>query len=291
MNVLLNLLKQPLIQFLLLGAVIFAADLLMIGREVDPRRILIDDAKYAEIAGIYQDNQGRAPSEQEMMDLTIQWAQNEVLYREARLMRLDQGDEMIRQRLILKLRNILFNQVVLPSPSEDELRAWFEDQRERYDQPATFDFEQFRVGGPADQPKAQALAAELEETEPSEPWQSKQRRYRKRPVSNLVTLFGQEDAQRLIQRTDLQWVPVSSTSGWHLSRITNRYPGQRVTFEQVRSRVGEDRKSQANQLELGRALRAIAQRYDIRVELTTPPAGWSAERIEEARLVMQGDRQ
>lgn len=109
MKTLVNTFKQPLIQFLLLGALIFAIDRAVIGNEEDLRSILIDDAKYAEIAGIFQDNQDRTPNAQEMSALTIKWAQNEVLYREARMMGLDKGDEMIRQRLILKLRNVLFN--------------------------------------------------------------------------------------------------------------------------------------------------------------------------------------
>jgi len=139
-------LSQPLIQFLFLGAVIFAVDRGVNAGKEDPRSILIDDAKYAAIAGIFQDNQGRAPSEQEMAALTIQWAQNEVLYREGRLMGLGEGDEMIRQRLILKLRNVLFNRVVTEAPTEEVLRAWFEDNRAKYDRPETFDIEQFQVG-------------------------------------------------------------------------------------------------------------------------------------------------
>jgi hypothetical protein len=106
-----SILSQPLVQFLLLGGLLFVADRTATGREDDPRRILIDDARYAEIAGIYQDNQGEPPTEAQMEELVITWAQNEVLYREARLMGLDKGDEMIRQRLVLKLRNVLFNRV------------------------------------------------------------------------------------------------------------------------------------------------------------------------------------
>ncbi|MEZ5582768.1 MAG: peptidylprolyl isomerase [Candidatus Competibacteraceae bacterium] len=281
-----NLLKQPLIQFLLLGMVIFVMDRVVIGSEDDPRRILIDDAKYAEIAGIYKDNQGRAPSEQEMANLTVKWAQNEVLYREARLMGLDKGDEMIRQRLILKLRNVLFNRVVVESPKEQELLAWFEKNRAAYDRPESYDFEQFKVGGPEAGDLAADLADELAAKPASTEWQNQLRRYQKRPAHNLKLLFGKTHAATLINSADGKWVPVQSPGGWHLARITARHPGRQADFTEIRSQVIEDWKSQAMQAELGEALRGIANRYDIRVELSTPPEGWDSQQIEAARLAM-----
>lgn len=286
MKAILSALKQPLVQFLFLGAVIFAVDRGVNAGKEDPRRILIDDAKYAEIAGIYQDNQGRAPSEQEMAALTIQWAQNEVLYREARLMGLDKGDEMIRQRLVLKLRNVLFNRVVTEAPTQEVLRAWFEENRDKYDKPETFDLEQFQVGDSDGEEKTIALAASLGDREPGEDWLSRRRRYTKRPLSNLEGLFGREGADRLARSADNEWVPVRSPAGWHLARITARHTGEPADFDSLRSRVGEEWKAQASQAELGKALRAIAEGYDIGVELTTPPQSWDEQRIRQVRLAI-----
>jgi hypothetical protein len=283
-----HLFKQPLIQFLLLGTALFVMDRIVIGSQDDPRLIVIDDAKYAQIAGIYQDNQGRAPSEQEMADLTVKWAQNEVLYREARLMGLDKGDEMIRQRLILKLRNVLFNRVVAQPPGEKELRTWFEQNRAAYDRPDAYDFEQFMVGGPETQDQAAALAAGLAVAPPPSEWRTALRRYQKRPAQNLQLLFGDEAATQLIQHSHGQWMPIRSPAGWHLARIIARYPGEPADFDQIRSQVGEDWKAQTMQAELGDALRGIAARYDIRVELSTPPENWDSQRIEAARLAMEG---
>ncbi|MEE4379601.1 MAG: peptidylprolyl isomerase [Candidatus Competibacteraceae bacterium] len=283
----LYLIKQPLIQFLLLGIVVFFLDRLVVGSQDDPRQIQIDDSKYAEIAGIYEDNQGRSPSEQEMADLTVKWAQNEVLYREARLMGLDKGDEMIRQRLILKLRNVLFNRVVVSPPTEQKLLAWFEKNRAVYDQPDVYDFEQFKVGDLEASAQATELAAVLANNPPSSEWQSEIRRYQKRPANNIELLLGKADASALINSPDGQWVPVQSPVGWHLARITARYPGKPADFDQIRSKVGEDWKAQTMQAELAEALRGIAARYDIRIELSTPPEGWDSQKIEAVRLTME----
>ncbi len=283
-----NLLKQPLVQFLLLGALIFGLEKALVADESDPRKILIDDARYAEIAGIYRDNQGRDPSEKEMADLVVTWAQNEVLYREASLMGLDKGDEMIRQRLILKLRNVLFNRLVAEAPSEQQLRDWFEQHRDRYDRPDTFDFEQFKIGEDASaEQTARTLANELDTHDPGAQWLDQIRRYQRRPASNIALVFGDSDAASLIDATDGRWHAVRSPAGWHLARVTARHAGKKADFDVIRSRVGEDWKSQAMQAELSVALHDIAQRYDVRIELSAPPENWDAARIEEERLAMR----
>lgn len=270
MKVLFNLAHQPLLQFLLLGGLIFAVDKAVVGNDQDPRRIIIDDAKYAEIAGIFQDNQGRLPSSQEMAALTIQWAQNEVLYREARLMKLDDGDEMIRQRLILKLRNVLFNKVVTETPEESVLLDWFEAHRAKYDKPESYDVEQFQVAELGNDGRQQAaeLADRLGSAEPDEVWRDKVRRYRKRSEKNLQSLFEVEDVPLLTKATTEHWVPVRSVNAWHLARITTRHAERLADFGQIRKRVLEDWKADAIQDELVSTLGNIASNYDIRMRLS-----------------------
>jgi hypothetical protein len=282
-----NLIKQPLVQFLVLGSLIFAIDFLVVGRTDDPRLILIDDTKFAEIAGIYRDNQGTDPSAQQMSNLLVAWAQNEVLYREARLMGLDKGDEMIRQRLILKLRNVLFNRMSEPAATEAELRQWFEENRARYDRPATYDFEQFKVGGPEASEAAIALSRSLGTADPGSEWENDIRTYEQRPLSNLAFVFGEDDSALLVEDETAQWQAVDSPAGWHLARITARYPGEPADFEAIRTRVGEDWKEKVSQAELATTLRDIAQRYDIRVQLTDPPAEWDNDRVEDGQLAMR----
>ena len=283
------LLDQPLLQFLLLGAILFGANHYLLTNDEDPRRILIDDARYAEIAGIFQDNQGRAPSAVEMEALMVTWAQNEVLYREARLMELDKGDEMIRQRLILKLRNVFFNRVVPEAPDQGTLEAWFEANRGRYDKPAAFDFEQFLVGNETDdtsEAEARTLAASLGRAAPGPEWSGRLRRYFRRPLDNLAGVFGSEHAEQLVQ-ADGRWVAVASPAGWHAARITGRHAAQPARLDDMRTRVVEDYKADKVQEQLVEGMQAIARRYDIRIQLRTPPEAWDAEHIEDMRLAME----
>ncbi len=283
-----TVLTQPLFQFMLLGGAVFLVDRLAVGREDDPLRIVIDDAKYAEIAGIYEDNQGRPPEAEEMKNLVIKWAQNEVLYREARLMELDKGDEMIRQRLILKLRNVLFNRVVTEAPTEEALRQWFELNRADYDRPVSYDFQQFRVGDASSRDSAESVAASLGAGTPGSEWVDAVRQYRNRPADNLAALFEAEYVAALLASPQGEWIAAQSTAGnWHVARIVAENPGEPAEFEEVRGRIGEDFKATAAQYELAVALEAISDRYDIRLLMSEPPPGWVDDDLAEAQRLAQ----
>jgi hypothetical protein len=263
----LKLLKEPLVQFLVLGALVFAVDQYVIGRADDPRRIVFDDERYQELVDIFVSGQGRKPTEDEIQELIIQWTQNEVLYREALAMDLDKGDEMIRQRLILKTRDILFNNVVAELPPEAELEAWFEANRVAYDRPELVDFEQFLVAD-LDAESAGDLAIELATEPHPEAYDDAFRRYPHRPPSNLVAVFGEAQAERLLAAPEGSWVPVKSEYGWHLARITQRQPGDPAEFGEVRHQVVSDWLDMARKRDLAAALNAIVEEYDFRYTVT-----------------------
>ena len=262
-----KLLKEPLIHFLILGLAVISIDRYVIGRADDPRRIEFNNERFREIVDIFEEGQGRPPAEDEIEGLIVQWTQNEVLYREALSMELDKGDEMIRQRLILKIRNILFNNVIAELPGDEALEAWFEENRSAYDRPALLDFEQFLIEG-ADEAAALTLAATLaDQTHPSE-YVAAYRRYERRPIASLTSVFGDEQGQRLIDATNRHWTAVESRYGWHLARVSARHEGVPAKFEDVRYQVARDWEDWARKQELATALAAIVEDYDVRYTVT-----------------------
>lgn len=267
MKTLSKLWKEPLVQFLVLGAVVIGVDRHVIGNADDPRRIVFDDARYRELVDIFYEGKGRKPTEEEIEELIVTWTQNEVLYREALAMGLDKGDEMIRNRVILKIRNILFNNLVTEAPSDDELEAWFEANRIAYDRPDLYDFEQFLVeGGNAE--TVSAMAVELGDAAHPETYESTFRRYPHRPGGNLLSVFGEEGGQRLLDAAIGQWVAVESVYGWHLARVTKYAPGEPAVFKDVKHSVARDWLSIHEQRDLSDALGAIVEDYDFRYEVT-----------------------
>ena len=260
------LVREPLLQFLLLGAIIFAVDYYWVGRADDPRRIVIDDKKFNELVTIFEEGQGRKPTPGETEKLIVKWTQNEILYREALRMKLDQGDEMIRNRVILKLHNILFNNVSIEVPPEAELRSWFAEHRELYDRPAYFDFEQFSLSGVGTEAQALAVAATLDTVAGEK--KGTLHRYRHRPATNLTSLYGAQHAGKLLGAAPNTWVAVEDSRGWQLARITASQPAQAAAFEQVHKRVIEDWKRYSHDLQLVRQTREIADRYTVVMQLS-----------------------
>ena len=263
-----NLLREPLIQFLLLGAMIFAVDYYITSNADNPRRIVVDDNRVSELITIFREGQGRDPSPQEIDNLIVVWTQNEILYREALQMGLDKGDEMIRSRVILKIRNVLFNSAIVETPADDELQRWFEQYREVYDSPAYYDIEQFRLADTSDTAAAQQLAEQLGTAAPSEPLSDTLRSYRRRPASNLVSLFGEQDSEQLLNNPINQWTVVTSDRGLHLARLTRHYEAKPAQFAKVKNQVIRDWKKYTNNLQLARQTKEIADRYEIELMLT-----------------------
>lgn len=264
-----NLLREPLIQFLLLGAVIFAADQWVTRQQEDPRHIIVDDARYQELEQIFVEGQGREPSPSEMKNMIIKWAENEVLYREALSMGLENGDDMIRNRIILKLRNILFNNAVAENPTSGELEEFFQFNRERYDAPEQFDIEQFIVNDLDSLDAAKALAEQLNSgTELPEQYRNNLRSYQQRPASNLTALFGNEVQVALTSAGEDQWIAMEQSGHFRLARIAQKHPPQAVALDDVKAAVTRDWKKFRYDIQLADQTRAIADRYSIEMSLS-----------------------
>ncbi|HCO45837.1 MAG TPA: peptidyl-prolyl cis-trans isomerase, partial [Erythrobacter sp.] len=92
-------LRDPLAHFLIAGAVIWAG-LALVGEPVDPasRTIELSRERQAGIAFGFERMMGRAPTDAEMDSAIKRWVREEVLYREALRLGLDEGDAVVRRR-------------------------------------------------------------------------------------------------------------------------------------------------------------------------------------------------
>jgi hypothetical protein len=260
-------LHEPLIQFFILAAIVFAVDAYVVVNRDDPRNIIIDDKQVQGLIDIFSEGQGRAPSASELSNMIIKWSQNEILYREARQLEMDNGDEMIRSRLVLKMRNVLFNRVVVDTPNAEELQSFFEFNRKNYDIPLRYDFEQFLLTDIDDEQQAAALARSIGNGAVPEQYAPLFRRYQQRPITNLTALFGEQTTNKIIDAKGA-WVSVKTDSGIHLARISQHYEAQPATLDEIKSLVIRDWKKFNNDIQLADQTKAIADRYRIELDLS-----------------------
>ncbi len=259
-------LHEPLVHFLLLGVLIFAIDQAVRSDDDNPRVIVVDEAVRAELVDVFEGARGREPTEEEFEVLLDTWLYNEIMYREALVLGLDKGDEMFRSRLELKLRAMLIDNVVLDPPTEEDLRAWFEANRERYTAPHRFDFVQFRVEGEEAEQRAAELAGTLVDGTIPEPYDDVARFYKNRSRDNIAAVFGIEFADGLVNGGGDAWHPLPSKAGWHVARIQAEKPPLEPNFEALRPTLeAEWRKFHNNRLAV-EALNEIRATYEVRRE-------------------------
>jgi hypothetical protein len=150
--------REPLLHFIVLGAVLFAVDHVIAGHTADPHTITVDASVDLPAREAFKQEHGRDPNAEELHALRRKWLDSEVLYREGIDMQLDKGDPAIRARVIFKVRDLIESGLGTPTFDEKTLRDWFEKNRAKY---GTADFD--KVGGAVLQDWIDATMAEKRE--------------------------------------------------------------------------------------------------------------------------------
>jgi hypothetical protein len=127
--------REPLLHFIVLGAMLFALDHLVAGRADDPHTITVDASVEQRAREVFKQEHGRDPDAGERHSLRRAWLDDEVLYREGIAMQIDKGDPAIRDRVIFKMRSLIEAGPGTPTFDEKTLREWFAKNRAKYDRP------------------------------------------------------------------------------------------------------------------------------------------------------------
>ena len=99
-----RLVRDPLIHFLLLGGLLFLLYAWRGEEEgVDPLQIVISEEEVGSLRQALAVLHGREPTEDELLATIEPRIREEILYREALALGLDQGDSLVRARLTEKM--------------------------------------------------------------------------------------------------------------------------------------------------------------------------------------------
>src|SRR3979490_3427916 len=132
--------REPLLHFLVLGACVFGAAPILHPPPQDDREIIVTKALRQSFIENFDEDKERTPSPAELEQRSKSWVASEILYREGKMLAVDRGDDMIRDRIAFKLQLLIFDQIRVAPPTEDELRAWFADNHQRFDEPERVGF-------------------------------------------------------------------------------------------------------------------------------------------------------
>jgi hypothetical protein len=262
-------LREPLLHFILLGGVLFGVDLLIASRAGDPYVIEVDAAVDAQAIAVFKEARGRAPSAEELLALRRVWLDNEVLYREGMALGLDKGDKAIRERVIFKALSVVDAGLQQPPFDESTLRAWFERNRSRYDEPARFDFDEAVLRGDRSEMAARAFAAALNSGTPGE-MEADLRVFTNRPHGNVVQSYGAEFASALESAPAGEWRALATRDGMRVMRLKSAMPAKPAEFDDLRGVVLQDWTDSVMSEQRSAAVRALARKYSIKVTGAQP---------------------
>jgi hypothetical protein len=246
--VLRRIVREPLLHYLALGGLLFAAS---IGREAaqrkEGRRIILDDALVHRLATDYRQQTGRPPNERQIEDLLADYVRDEVRYREAVALGLDPVDPTAKRRLGERLDAL--QQRPLPEPTEDELKAFRAGRGHDFDTPARASFVHvyFAIaeGGP-EAARSRALGARpgVERAPLSQAASRGDRFPLPSEYSGLdhaaaLRLFGAKPmTEALFTAPVRRWIgPVESAYGFHLVFLRDRQEAVVPGWENVRDGV------------------------------------------------------
>ena len=251
----LSWLRDPLFVFLVIGAAVFGVDQVL--QRNDSRTVLVTPAQTERMAALWTTQMGRAPTATELNALIDDHVREEILVREAKRLRLDEGDVIVRRRLAQKLSFLSEDLTALEPPSEAELRRYFEANRARYETPATVSFSHVYFS-PDRREDAAADARSTLVGLDAETWRRAGdpfllgRTYAYASMVRVRKDFGDAfaDALAALQAGPAWQGPLQSSYGFHLLRVDGRTPGAGADYESVAQRVATDfdaeRRAEAN---------------------------------------------
>jgi len=262
------LLTEPLVHFLLIGAALFAIDAL-VREDMGPSHIVVDARVDEDARKVFREARQRDPDAAELAVLRQRWIDNEVLYREGLAMQLDRGDTAIRDRVIFKALSVIDARLKRPDYDEKTVRAWFEANRARYDEPARYDFDEAVLTGDRSEAAVRTFVSRLNGEHHGETGAGL-RVFKARPAENIEQSYGADFATTLATSTPQVWQAIESKGGWRAVRLKAVSTPRPADFDTLLNVVLADWTDQTMAQMRTDEVSKLARKYTITVESETP---------------------
>jgi hypothetical protein len=273
-----KLLREPLLHFAVVGALLFGA-YAWLNRNEPPasaadRTIRITERELTWLADTSVRTWQRTPNESEFEGLIADYLREELLAREARELELDRDDTVVRRRLAQKMNFILEGTARLASPTDAQLRARYAADPARFRTPVRSTFRQvfFSTARRGDRAATDALRALARLTR------------RDRAVdaaglgdaSLLPRVLTDSDEQRIAGQFGAEFAhtigtiapgvwqgPIASEFGLHLVLVSARVEGHLRTFDEVRAELLDEWQREQEAAARNAYFAGLLRKYDV----------------------------
>lgn len=275
-----KIVREPLAQFLVLGAVVFGAYTAL---DTSPpsaatQVIEVGQGQLGQMFETFSRTWQRPPTEAEFKGLVDGYVKEEVFYREGKKMGLDENDTIFRRRMQQKLEFLLEPGGEELTPKTGELEAYFKLHAAAYKAPAMVEFEQlfFRSDVPGD--GGELAAAKALETLKADPKATETTSIGDPTIlpatmalsgaDMIASNFGDAFTSAVMQAPVDQWSgPFRSTFGIHLVRPAKKIAASTPSFDAVRTAVQADWDASKRREIADRRYEEMKKQYEVRVNL------------------------
>ncbi len=276
---LMQILREPLFHFLVLGAGIFLISGLLRNTEADkPDRIVVTAGHIEQISEGWSRTWQRPPTPQELEELIEDYIKEEVFYRKALAIGLDRDDTIIRRRLRQKMEFLSEDMGSVAEPNEKELQTFLDTHPEafRIGKQVSFSHVYFNPDSRGDSliRDTESIRAKLvedngtvNESELGDPFPLPHN-FEMLPEDEVVKLFGHKFAAQLLNLELNTWKgPVESGYGMHLVFVRERNERRTPELAEVRGEVKREWLAAQRNKAKETLYRQLRERYTISVEL------------------------
>ena len=244
-----RLLRAPLLHFVILGMVFFVLYTRYGQRsETEQKKIVVSAQQIEMLATLWEKQWRRPPMPNELQGLVDSFVREEVLYREALAMGLDRDDTVVRRRLAQKIEFLAQDLATQVEPSDQELRTFFEEHPEIFEQPERITFSHVYVNvdkhGERSFEVVEEVLARLRAGEDPRDLGDRfmlQRDYLRKSPSEVARHFGSQFADEIFELPTGEWRgPVQSGYGLHLVRVESQEEPYMPPLEEIRTRVRDE---------------------------------------------------
>lgn len=233
--------REPLLHFLLIGLLLF----LVLGRSgsghPEGYSIRIDEDQIARLAANWERTWQRPPNAEELDRIVDNHVREEIYFREALRLGLDEDDIVIRRRLRTKMEFLTRGSIESEAPDDSVLQQWLDDHPETYAADAVMSFDQIYLG---EDGAAEDVRAALDTgANPQQLGTSTRLPFSMTDASrsDVERQFGEAFAGAIDADQIGEWQgPVQSGFGGHLVRLRAYDPGEAPSLDDVRQRVEND---------------------------------------------------
>lgn len=294
-----QLIKEPLLHFLLIGVALFALfGIVGESENKQENRIVVSQADVDRLVVTWQKRWNRLPTPSEINNLVESYIREEILYREAVAMGLEKDDSVVRRRMAQKIEFLFKDIATPPKPSDEQLQAYLDNNSKKFTTAARYSFSHvyFSVDKRGEKvlDEAKQLLAHLQSdpghidiTQMGDVFMFD---YQFTNVKDfeVARLFGEKFVYALNGLDSGQWSgPVDSGYGVHLVLVQERVDPIVPALTEVRDRVKmeyiAEQQRDANQM----FYESMRERYDIAIEGVTEKSESVALDAEQKGVMTQ----